>query len=122
MVELVSYSWVSIQWQPPNNLGSREISHYNVTVWQYAYGTTSTSDTRVLIAEISTKGNETRANITGLQPAMTIQILVTGNVVLNDGNFVAIGRTSIPLLINTLIAGKILHVYGLFFFCLLIGS
>ena len=99
-VESASYSWMSIQWQAPYNIGSHGISYYNVTV----YNVSLLNDMVMLISETSTENNETRANITGLQPGMSIQIQVAG--ITRVGNLIAQGPYSNSFQYNTSIAGK----------------
>jgi hypothetical protein len=66
------------------------------------------NSTEVLITEVSTRGNETRANITGLQPGMSFRIQVAGVVSLRNLNIFGVGQSSASLLVNTITAGKIL--------------
>ena len=68
------------------------------------------TDHEMLTTEIITEGNETQANVTGLQPGMTFRIQVTGVISLRGGSFIALGKISDPLLVNTSIEGRILHV------------
>ena len=107
--ESFSDSWVTIQWQAPNDLGSHGISYYNVTVYKI-------NNTEMLVTETSTEGNETCANITGLQTRMLFKLYVAGIVSLRHGDVVALGQRSDPLLVSTGIEGKIL-VYELFACC-----
>ena len=103
--ELISYSWVLIQWQAPNNLGSHGISYYNVTVYNVTLH--NNMDTLTLMSELSTEGNETLMNITDLQPGMLIQIQVAG--ISRVGNLIAQGPISDSFQFNTSvlsIAGK----------------
>ena len=112
-IELVSYSWVAIQWQEPNDVGSPTIIllHYNVSVYRIVLQ----NSTEVLFNEISTGGNETHANITGLQPGMSFRIQVAGVVSLRNLNIIGLGQSSDSILVNTSIAGKILCIILLSF-------
>ena len=56
--------------------------------------------------EISTEGNETNANITGLQPEMSFRIQVAGVVILRNLNIIGLGQKSASLPVYTCIAGK----------------
>ena len=103
-LESVSYSWVAIQWQVPNDLGTYGISFYNITVYKLI----PHNSTEILIMEISTEDNETYANITGLQPGMSFRIQVAGVVILRNLNIIGLGQRSASLPVNTLssIAGN----------------
>ena len=110
--ESLSDSWVTIQWQAPNDLGSHGISYYNVTVYRIM----PHNNTEMLVTETSTEGNETHANITGLQIRMLFKLYVAGIVSLRHSDVVALGQRSDPVLVNTGIEGKIL-VYELYARC-----
>ena len=79
------------------------ISHYNITV----YKVIPHNRMEILITEISTEGNETRANITGLQPGMKYRIQVAGIGNITDSNFIALGQSA-SLQVNTSIPGKMI--------------
>ena len=63
----------------------------------------------ILITEISTEGNETRANITGLQPGMKFRIQVAGISNITDSNFIALGQSA-SLWVNTSRPGKMIII------------
>ena len=63
--------------------------------------------------EISTEGNETYANITGLQPGMSFQIQVARVIILRNLNIIiGLGQSccSASLLINASIVGKMIII------------
>ena len=101
---------MTIQWQAPNDLGSHGISYYNVTVYKIV----PHNNTEMLVTETSTEGNETRANITGLQTRMLFKLYVAGIVSLRHGDVIALGQRSDPLLVSTGMEGKILACCGMF--------
>ena len=103
--ESVSYFWVAIQWEAPNDMGSHGISYYNVTVYRVVLQ----SSTETLVMEITTRteGGETCANITGLQPGMAFQIQVAGISSIAGSDFTVVGESSAFLQINRSIPGKI---------------
>ena len=101
-LESVSNSWVAIQWQAPNDLGSYGISYYNVNVYKIV----PHNNTEMPIAEISTEGNETHANITGLQSGMIFKLNVAGIVSLRHGDFIVSGQVSDPLFYSSSTEGK----------------
>ena len=76
--------------------------HYNVSVYHIVLE----NSTEMLIKEISTSGNETHANITGLQPGMSFRIQVAGVVSLRNLNIIGLGQRSASIFVNTSIAGK----------------
>ena len=77
------------------------ILHYNVSVYRIVLQ----NSTEVLFNEISTGGNETHANITGLQPGMSFRIQVAGVVSIRNLNIIGLGQSA-SILVNTSIAGK----------------
>lgn len=104
-IKSVSYSWVVIEWQEPNDVGSHTIIlHYNVSVYLIVLE----NSTEMLFTKISTRGNETHANITGLQSGMAFRIQVAGIVYLRNLNIIGLGQSSASILVNTSIIGKIL--------------
>ena len=92
---------MSIQWQAPNDLGTYGVSFYNVSVYDLI---PNNRMDMILVTEVSTEGNETHANITGLQPGMSFRIHIAGISVI-DHNFNALGQSSASLLVNTSIVG-----------------
>ena len=106
-LDSVSYSWISIHWREPSDLGTYGIiSHYSITVCKVI----PHNRTEILITEISTEGNETRANITGLQPGMTFRIQVAGISSTTGSNFIALGQST-SLWVNTSIPGKMICMH-----------
>ena len=102
-LDSVSYTWVAVYWDELNDLGSYEVSYYNITV----YKVIPHNRMEMLITEISKEGNETHANITGLQPGMTFRIQVAGISNITDSNFIALGQSA-SLQVNTSIPGKMI--------------
>ena len=106
-LDSVSYSWISIHWHEPSDLGTYGIiSHYSITVCKVI----PHNRTEILITEISTEGNETHANITGLQPGMTFRIQVAGISSTTGSNFIALGQST-SLWVNTSIPGKMICMH-----------
>ena len=108
-LDSVSYSWISIHWHEPSDLGTYGIiSHYSITV----YKVIPHNRTEILITEISTEGNKTCANITGLQPGMTfqIQLQVAGISSTTGSNFNVLGQSA-SLWANTSIPGKMICMH-----------
>lgn len=116
-LESVSYSWVAIQWQAPNDLRTYRLSFYNVTVYKLIPNNINSME--ILIMEISTEDNETHANITGLQPGMSFRIQVAGVVILRNLSNIGLEQSccSASLLVNTNIAGNMLIIILLFAWC-----
>ena len=102
-LDSVSYTWVAVYWDELNDLGSYEVSYYNITVYKIILH----NRMEILITEISTGGNETRANITGLQPGTKFRIQVAGIGNITDSKIIALGQSA-SLWVNTSIPGKMI--------------